>query len=38
MTIEQLKSKLNKITSVQTPSECALLCRNLLEASVSYIF
>ena len=38
MTVEQLKSKLNKITSVQIPSECALLCRDLLEAAVSYIF
>ena len=38
MTVEQLKSKLNKIASSQTHSECAILCRDLLEAAVSYIY
>ena len=38
MTVEQLKSELNKITFSQAHSECALLCRDLLEATVSYIF
>ena len=38
MTVEQLKSGLNKIASSQTHSECALHCRDLLEAAVSYIF
>ena len=38
MKVEQLKFKLNEIASSQTPSECALLCRVLLEAAVSYIF
>ena len=38
MAVEQLKSELNKITSLQTPSECALFCRDLLETAVSYIF
>ena len=38
MTVEQLKTGLNKIASSQTHSECALLCRDLLEAAVSYIF
>ena len=38
MTVEQLKFRLNKIASSQTHSECALLCRELLEAAVSYIF
>ena len=38
MTVEQLKFKLNEIVSAQTHSECALYCRDLLEAAVSYIF
>ena len=36
--VEQLKSELNKIASPQTHSECALLCRDLLETAVDYIF
>ena len=38
MAVEQLKSGLNKVASPQTHSECALLCRDLLESAVSYIF
>ncbi len=38
MTVEQLKSKLNKLTSAQTPSECASLCRDLLEIAVNYMY
>lgn len=38
MTVNQLKSNLNKIASAQTHSECALLCRDLLEAAVDYIY
>ena len=38
MTVEQLKSELNKIASAQTHSECVLLCRDLLEDVVSFIF
>ena len=38
MTVEQLKFKLNEIASAQTHSERALLCRDLLEAAVSYVY
>ena len=38
MTVEQLKLKLKEIASAQTHTECALLCRDLLEAAVGYIY
>lgn len=38
MTVEHLTFKLNEITSPRTNSECAMLCRNLLEAAVNYIY
>ncbi len=38
MTGERLKIKLNEIAFSQTYSECALYCRELLEAAVSYIY
>ena len=38
MPVEQLKIKLNAIAFSQTYSECALYCRELVEAAVSYIY
>lgn len=38
MTVEEMKTKLNEIASAQTYTEGALLCRELLENAISYIY
>lgn len=38
MTVAQMKLELNKIEVARTPSECALLCRDLLEEAVKFIY
>ena len=38
MTLSQMNFKLNEAGNAQTPPECALLCRDLLEQIVNYVY